>query len=635
MISFNDIKSKFSKVLPKLSRIDFIEIILLITYFGLWTFLEWRMYITFNLGVFDLGCNFNLAYDYSIPNFFINPSESRKLIYLIFVPIAHFFPDPFSLIVAENIFLTMGGLYLYRLAKKLSMSDSFALILCALYLFNFAFFGVTFDPIHYQSLFPVFFVMGYFYKYQNKNKVSAIFFLLSALASSLSAVIVIIYIIFLGMPTMELLKKKYSAFRFLKENIYLFLILIILSGIIITSIVFFGPLGFLEGGHFVSGSSNGSNLFYTDLKNLMTNSRLKIIYYGIVFGPYLYYIFKSKISILIIPFLILTFITSFTPYYLLRYTYTYNVSILLFIAIVQNGYKIDFKKIKLKNISFKRKMKQLFGNKDMKVFSAFISIVVVFGAIILPFGPLNGYAGDNCKNSFWDYNLNSRIYMTNNEIYNNRLIDLIPTNSSVLGESNMPQLSNRQTWYVSQTYPGYPTMDYIIVDPYPDSYNAFISIAKEFNNITKSNEYGVVAELNGSILVRNNYTANAKDFVPFNKTISFKCFENDSGSNIGTNSINFIAPGTYSIKLSFNEKSKITKNTTGVYINQGNAYQSNLHLIVSEANVTINGHQQFMMINFTTYQYLYDVNIIINSVGIKSSGFTSLSLKQLKPPKIV
>ena len=617
-----------------LSKPDVIELFLLFFYFIFWTYIEWKMYTAFNIGVWDLGVNFSLAYKYPIPNFFQNPSETRKLAYLMFVPIAHFWPNPFSLIIAENVLIAISGLYLYKLAKKFGMNHYLSVLLCGTYLFNYAFFGVNFDPIHYQALFPIFFVIGYYFRHVNQEGLGAFFIFLSALASSLSAITVLFYIVFIGMPTFKLLERRIKLVLFLKENVLLVFVFIIITAIITTSMFFFGTNGYLSGGHFVGQTANFSiSTFFSKL--FLFNFRLKLIYLGIVLGPYIYYVTRSKISILLLPFLFLIFVTSFTPYYLLRYTYTYDLSVPLFLTIINQSGNINFTNVSAKGESLRKKLRRFFSNKHTNIFLAFVSIVVLLDMVILPFAPLNSYSGNNFENSFWDYKLSSKMTMSQNDIYVHQMLDYIPMNASVLGESNMPQLSNRNLWYSPFTYSGDPTMKYIIVDPYSLSPNPFINIANDFNNLTNNYKYGVIAELNGSILVEQGFLPSNVMFVPLKEIFNASAFQVSSNSELTLKTATFLAPGSYSIVLSLLSQSILTQNITNMFIKQANPLQNNINLTISKENFSISDSGVMVSLNFTTKSYLYGVTFVIGTKINRSTELKNLIVLEVRPPKVL
>ena len=449
-------------------------VLFVIISFIITSYIDYLEYINYNLNVFDLGQTFSLAYQYSIPNFTNNASETRKLIYLLYVPIVKLFPSPFSIVIIENSLFSLTAFFLYLTSVNLGISRKRGFLIAFFFLFNYALLGPIFDPGHYQYLFSIFFILGFYLISKHHTILAVCFYFLSALTSDLALVTIIIFSLMWIISDIKF--KSHPFFNYNDLNYphrirYAFFLLISTFIILSISIYYFGGMSsFILGGHvFLTSSLSVNTSGPTLFGDISSNLTLKMLFVVFMLLPYFLYIPFSKYSILLIPYFLLLFFSNFVYYGYFQFSYPSNIIILLFIIVIDVERKHSTH-IKLKNIS-PINIKIKFGKKFKRKFIALVLIIIALNLMALPYSPVNESLPKAFLNStdtpfYNNFNLIEQISHSQYDTYISSLISMIPLNTTVLVERNMPQLTNRVGWEDPGLYNGTPIIDYTLVDPY-------------------------------------------------------------------------------------------------------------------------------------------------------------------------
>ena len=646
-------KIKFGFVAIFIAAIGFIYLLLL----------NYIQYNNYAYNVWDLGQTFSLAYQFPIPNFSINPSEERKLIYLLYVPIVRIFPSPFTVIVIEDITFFATTMVLYLISVSLNISKKKGLLIILFYVFNYAFLGPIFDPGHYQYLFPLFFSLGYYFLSRRKPLFAMLFFSLSALASDLAAATVFLLGFLLVMELLFNRNDRYiSGLTFYKKLTLGLGLLTITSTVILLGIYSFGGIvPFLFGGHINPiGYSTPTNGYATFIEAIQSNLILKVTFSLLILAPYLLYLPKSKYTVLIVPYFIILFLSSSFPYYgYFEFSYPYNIGAILFIIILdveknkslEELEPIEKEKRKIKILSITKF--KIFMHKYK--FKFFLIVVVFINLISIPFSPINHlmpswYNESPQSPNYNNFNLKDQLSYSEYDVYISSMIKMIPMNASVLVERNFPQLTNREGWQDPGYYNKNKTINYTLVDPYAPL-STFQNIEPWYNYFVKSGKYGVLSEEKGIILIKRSYHGKPIEFIPYSLNLTAEDFTNSIGirgnqSFISSNNVtNFsdiftnyqskflLPPGIYKITLNLSVSNISSKNKAIVLFHNN----QNLTPVFTFNGSLFNRANIFQKVDFTISTGYFDNTwfVIRSDLNFNATlSLKSVSIQQISVPNL-
>lgn len=626
-------------------------------------YLNYVQYSNFGYNIWDLGQTFSLAYQFPIPNPYTNNSEIRKMIYLIFVPIVRLFPSPFSIIIFEDITISITAFVLFVTSVKLNISPKKALVIMTFYLFNYAFLGPIFDPGHYQYMFPFFFSFGFYFISRGRPILTTLFFTFASLASDLAAVTILIFGFLLFIETLSNQNNKFFLnFKIsnYKRILLSFLIMLVPLVIILLGIYFFGSLSsFILGGHVNSLSGNLSVFGNSSvIKSIELNIFLKLTFTILILIPYLLFLPSSKYTLLLFPYFILLFLSSFIYYGWFEFSYPYNIGVILFIIVidVEQNKGINNKERRIKYyLNKNRALKNVFTNLKKNRFITFVIIVVLLNLLGLPYSPINQYMPNTLNDApqfpIYNFQLEERLTPSIYSSYISSMILLIPQNASVLVERNLPQLADRNGWQDPGLYEGKTIINYTLIDPYAPI-STFLNIEPWYNKFVKSGSYGVLAEEKGIILLKRFYEGPPIIYTPYSTQLSPNDFTNVSGnygnqSNIESKNISnytdifsncktkfFLPPGQFNVKLNLSISNNSSGNSAIVMINECHS----LRPVLTFNGSAFRQNNVSQIINFTIENnFFINTWIVLRSFPDFNATLrlTSISITQISTPHIL
>ena len=511
--------------------------------------LSYMRYITFHSTVFDLGVSSDL-----IKNALTSPIVYNKLIYFLMYPLYSLFPSQMGLMVFQDVLVGAGVFPVYFIGRKLIKNHNYALLLSLIWLFYFPLAAVEWFDFHFIALFPTIFLIGYCLILYDKFKSSLLFILLAITTDYLAPVIVVFYLIIL-------------AIRHKKVPKYYYAIIITLIAIPFIGVNIIYP-------SYTFQLLNISAI----LKNpsIITASLFrKIMYFVLDTLPVLFISFFVPEVLLILPYAGLVFAHNYSPYFQpIFYQYPALIAPGIFIAaavFIGKHEKVNFHHINMK-----------------RFITVALAVAIITWLLFTPYGNL---ATDNNHDmgvanylAMGHYQTYSNIHYTAYDRELQSMINSIPRGSSVAIQNNMPQLVQ----FYNYTLPvnGYNgTPQYIIADPYSSwfynlgiSSNAVTDMLPLVNHKLNSEDYGILMEESGMVLLENNYKGNITDFVPY-KAIAFN-----------SANINFLAPGEYMINISHN-------------------------ITISSEQKTFTANSDNGIVNFTLNEYLTGVKVTTSQVG--------------------
>ena len=511
--------------------------------------LSYMKYITFHSNVFDLGVSSDL-----IKNALTSHVVYNKLIYLFMYPLYSLFPSEIGLMVFHDILVSAGVFPVYFIGRKLIKNHNYSLLLSLIWLFYFPLAGVEWFDFHFIALFPTIFLTGYCLILYDKFKSSLVFILLAITTDYLAPVIVVFYLIIL-------------AIRHKKVPKYYYAIIIALISIPFIGVNIVYPSYTLQ---FLNISAILKN------PSIITASLFrKILYFVLDTMPLLFISFFVPEALLILPYAGLVFAHNYFPYYQpIFYQYPALIAPGIFIAaavFIGKHEKANFHHINMK-----------------KFITVAFAVAVITWFLFTPYGNL---ATDNNHDmgvanylAMGHYDTYSNIHYTVYDRELQSMINSIPRGASVAIQNNLPQLVQ----FYNYTLPvnGYNgTPQYIIADPFSSWFynlgitsNAVTDTLSLVNHKLNSEDYGILMEESGMVLLEKNYKGNTTNFVPY-KTTAFNSV-----------SMNFMPPGNYSINI-------------------------NNNITISSAQKTFTANSDNGVVSFTLNEYLTGVKVTTSQVG--------------------
>lgn len=277
-------------------------------------------------------------------------------------------------------------------------------------------------------------------------------------------------------------------------NIILFISTIILSG---------GISGLLSDARLTGASAQSAanihqNFFSTYLLGLGSE---KLPFFYEVFSPVLFIPLLTPYFLLLVPYFILIFTTnpvSASSYFNILQQYPYLFAAFIFIGLI---YFFD-------------------KEHTFKVHSKFIKklIIIIIISSIISFLIYSPFSISDFQNGSVNQNINVTPF--DKELTHG--LSLIPLNSSVFIQNDLPQLMNRENVYM----PGYynnQTVNYAVIIPFgfsptSDAYGGYSAYwAHSFED---NSSYGVYEEINGAIIYKWHYKGDPVYYVPYYKNIT-------------------------------------------------------------------------------------------------------------------
>ena len=569
----------------------FIFLIPFLAFCILWIYILILEMNSFNIGIFDYGVAYNLAWKeaFGVPSLpsavgYLPYMYATKLISFALVPYVRLFPSIYDLLIMQVVVIALPSIILYFLSMKLTNKITVSLAVEILWLLYYPNSALIDYPFHYQTIFPLFYILGFLLFYLKKFKLS----LLSLFFASITSLIAPLILIF-TIPTFYILRKKMKDhYREINSRTFYFLY----AGIFAVSLFIlllnfhYGGIGLFTGEAIPTTSSAPKLPIYITLWNKFLHVSgypgfLYILFmtFPLVFSIFFeyefvfasipaiaYYIvgysggnvrffYPMQYSALISPMVFLSFI------FLIGWIHNEKLS-----SLPQRWHRF-IRIIKKSKLNTKRAVSVL-------VAIALVSNIGLF-AVYSPIGPLNQflklYPNANPPSN-GGYGLYNSIKVTTYDKNLLRMEQLVPQNATVLSQFNMPQFSDRYYFtYPGQYNPNQP-IDYAINDPQnyfyfttpvddtgPDFYN--YNMLQLSNMFLLNSTYGVYAQSEGALLFKHGYSGNPVYFVPVNTSIKLDTYS----SSTLTSETFLLSPGTYNLTAFLDSPSNST-----LYMNEMN-----------------------------------------------------------------
>ncbi|MEM0136509.1 MAG: DUF2079 domain-containing protein [Thermoplasmatales archaeon] len=436
--------------------------------------------------------------------------------------------NPFVLVYLQTFAISVTALPLYVIANIKLKSKFESLILSISYLLFFGIAGPNWFDLHFQTFFIPLFVTGYLLSLYGKKKLATATLLLSGLV-----------------------RFQYMIFPFIFFTISLYEEKVNNKNKKVSKIFYIGPLISLLylASVFIAYHVQGVNLGLTihetssSLEQRFTSSIDDKIFTLLLFlSPFLMFPLLSKRWILfVLVYPALMFYSGFSEYYFpsfIYFQYTAMIVPFLFLGVIDVLSSIEFKnkdRMSSKRGIFKRTQLR---SRTAIVLVIFV-LIIMLGTVYEPYGPLNSYSQTN-----FDLEKVTNFNISLYEGYST-LVDLIPTNDPyILYQNNMPQVIYRDPSALSAYLFGYAAnytffidghwtsnVDYIIADPYSNWFTASggnigvsgsspLDMYNVLDHYLSSNNYGILAEWDGIMLLKRAYSGSPLIYFPDNNFFS-------------------------------------------------------------------------------------------------------------------
>ena len=548
----------------KLSKYDWAIIVSYLGYTTYWSYLTIVKFVNLNATILDLGSNMQIAWDViSKPSsyFSVVPASHGSLLpwVLIFLPRSFFFALAF-----QSAWLGLGAIPLFWAARRKLGDPRVALLLALLYLVYFPLAGPNWFDFHVETLFPTFFIFGYYSYSKGSHYLAALFF---CLAASIRFPFTVFPLLF---SAIELVILGFSRKSGSSKKVMLpYLIILVYSGLVSTyfiALVAHGSLSSLFGQYAyinlpaaksgASGGSGGYAAFAGNYNPVVASETFLLFFLPLAFLPLLsprWWPFYS-------PYLVLLFNSGYYGFYypyVFELQYTVILAPFVFLAALDaipkiKGLLLGEGRSPLRELSRNSAPalppSRVAGRRA--AYAGLIVLMVILSAISAiyfePYGPLNGTTAQPF-NATLEPDLRQYSELE-------QLIALIPKGSVVLTQNNLPQVYPVQAhgirevidsafWKYTQPIPNLSAINAILADPWNPWFGAGggtlpdYSVSSALQLLLDNGTFGILGEAEGIILAVRGYCGSPVYYAPVNLTVAI------DGS--GSYSLPLLPPGEY------------------------------------------------------------------------------------------
>ena len=489
------------------------------------SYYNFLMVNSYNYTNFDLGVSYRLMYIFIIKhkiifypyNMLISPNPYSKLIFIPLSLTLYINNGIITLLIDQIVVISIGGYALFRIAQIKTKSLFISVAIELIYFLYPSTYGFMTHGGNYMIYFEGFILLGYLF-YLKKWYVSAIIaFALAAISNAFAPVIIIVFLLVDYISKTHLKDYSINKLRKFKQNIilynfkthdkqlYFYIFIFLFSMILfISTIIFSGGISGLLSSARLTGTITQSttnthqNFFSTYLQGFGSE---KLPFFYEVFSPVLFIPLLTPYFLPLAIYFMLIFTlnpVSVSSYFNMTQQYPYLYAAFIFIGLI---YFFDKEHI-------------------FKVHSKFIKkliIIIIISSIIsfLMYSPFSIY-------EFQNGTVNQNIHVTEFDKELTHGLSLIPLNSSVFIQNDLPQLMNRENVYM----PGYynnQTVNYAVIIPFgfsPTSdafggYNVYWAHSFQDNS-----SYGVYEYIAGAIIYKWHYEGEPVYYIPPHKNSS-------------------------------------------------------------------------------------------------------------------
>lgn len=552
--------------------------------------------------------------------------------------VSYFSPSIPIYFVLGTFALGFSSIPLYFFALKVVKSKFIASTLSILWLLYYAVANENLSGDIYMMFFPLFFFLSCYFIEVSKYKIA---FVTVLLASSINLLLNIVMIIFLILQISSIIKvegalNKRNIFTivFFKKNFFLFVNLIVISGM--AGIVFI--LSLYNGD--IQNISGAQNMGIFSI--LLTDINLKLTFFLFLLAPLAFIpIGDNRTLLLLLPiFGFIFYSINQGTYVSFGHQYTIIPAPILFYGAARMlKFSNEIKPIDnfrgQKKFKFQTVNNSYAGSVANRVMIMIICCSIVMSVVYFPLSPVNKDINGGLFSGNQEINSLTRVTPSTEFLW--KEIALIPSNASVFTQNNIIQLSNREYYQI----PEIPSLGFspkfVLIDSCVNYFSSYAPYIPLINSGLGNHSYGLLAEGYGSILVENSYSGNVILFHPYYNIFTGANLSVYNGTRIGSvivgtnNSYAMwygpgitIMPGTYMVSFALSSNISNRNNTPliDIEVAQNGGAQVIVEKCIYTSSFKSSNNVTLFKLGFTTNQIIQNVQFR----GMSMTGVAKLTL---------
>ena len=634
-----------------------------VIYVIVWSHLAFDRLFTFRSSVFDLGIfvqSLRLILQGNITYILLMLGEAP---FRILISPIEIIPNLSGVLIFQTIFLSLPAIPLYAIGKNLIKDRLASFLISSSYLIFFPLAGINWFDVHGQAFFIFFFITGFYFYISKKYFLSAVFFILSGTVRFPYMVFPLLFAFLTLLENYFESRKDRKRFRFTSSQFLL--VLIVLSFVILLLEYYLFSFSYIRPTN-VAGSIHavGGTVF--------SNIDSKITTVLIFLSPFLFLpVYKPKWAIMLFPYFFLVFYTNDSSYLfpnIIISQYSSMVIPFLYLGLLE----ILRKKLNNSINVNKREcfLTQIKSSYVLKTAITIFLVILILATVFQPYSPISKYSEPSYITN-QEKNLKSSSFDTFESI-----VSLIPSNDPyVLMQNSMPEVPLRDP-AISNSYEdhvfGFPynlsfphlhgtwtnRIDYVIADSNSNTF--YQSGSAPTNNQTMfdiihrlyaTGNYGIMAEDDGFILLKHNYTGSiiyyqptSEQFSPASLAVLNQSYRNGDiitginphGHRIWYGPYTFLSPGQYQVTFQLSTTNNSLENNLqlwfgdfayGVTFKQVQLTGSSFPSINKMYNVSVNISVSnfYNGVEFAAHTAYWNGSLSIYGITVKQISNTSIT----------
>ena len=490
--------------------------------------ISWLKYETFNASFLDLGLTNHIYWLLShggLPEYqqsgqaFSYPIQYEEPIYFLVLPLYGAIPGIPFLLALQAAAIGFSAVPLYLFVRRRLEADWTALLVAGIYLSFFTLYSAVLFDYHNESLFPLLFFSAILAQEAGHRRTYYALGLLAALIDPLCLLIVVFFTLTLPVPSGELsIRAKLSAaFREVRARPGP----VAFAGSLVTLLAVYGATGHLFGTFSGTAGATGGPVAI-----LLNSIDLKFEFFLYLFGAVVFLpLLRWRTVFALIPYIgFVMYSTASAHWSIFGNQYPLLATVPLFYGLVLA--LDDLRRVpepvrtgtvpsapapgtQERAVRFRRHDRSLLRLPMVK---ALVVVAGLFAIIYVPVSPLNQYVAGGIFQGNADLPVITTVTPDVQFLW--KVIDLIPSNASVLTQNNIPQLSSRE--YVETPVTFNPSIPYqfILLDTSLTYFAETSSLSPYIESALSSHAFGILAEGEGALLLERGYAGRVVLFQP-------------------------------------------------------------------------------------------------------------------------
>lgn len=488
-------------------------------YFAIMSYVVLLRYYAFQTHAFDLGI-FNQAFTTALQGKLFIETPDRLavasgsffgvhfnlLMYLI-LPVYAAFPFPQTLLILQTIFVALGAVPIYLVARFVIRNERIGLFMALAYLINPAIINLNFYDFHLEAFLP-FFLGMFFYSYLVANwRGFSAFLVLSLITIDFASVLVLAISVAHLLRTITRSGGSWRHLRFEIDGLRARVLLLTVGISLVTLyLMLYLTVHFSGNNVSVAGSLSGFVSSFGGTQAFLLKSEFWMLcLIPLMFLPVLV---PSQLA-MVAPWFVVTVLAA---QYATSYSFGYQLAGAFVVPylILASIFAVD--KLRKRRI-------------DLRVLFA---CIIVFSLVISPLDPLAQY-----KLPGIDYQQGLPSVTPHDNILD-AAISLIPANASVLTQNNLfPQVSSRADAYLFAPTSN-ASFQYVLADVSSETYVAgetgALSMKQLLPYYMANKSYGILVNDDGVILLEQGYSGRVVIAGPTTFSYNYQTLSLRSGS---------------------------------------------------------------------------------------------------------